>query len=254
MKKLNKSLILTVLSVLGLGTTTVLAVRSGMKTRDILNENPNAKDAKTIISLTWKSYIATLVSMVATGTCIISAHTLDAKQVAALSGIVATGATTFSKYRSKVTEVIGPEEEKKIFDAVQAETKSWRFPDIIDDADYPNDTLFLDDLSGRYFYSSVPKVFQAIHHINYELSTELIAEVNNWYKYLGISEDSALSAHFWHYDLLNYDYGIPWINIEIVNMNKPDGTPYKMISIAESPVSKDELKHHDPDMYKELFE
>lgn len=158
----KKSLILTVLSILGLGTTTALAVRSGMKTRQILDEHPEAEDVKSKIGLTWKAYISTLVAMVATGTCIITSHSLDAKQIAALSGIVATGATTFSKYRSKISEVVGKEEEQKIFEAICSNENAYITPNVILEKDYPNDTLFHDDLSGRYFYSSLPRVFHAI--------------------------------------------------------------------------------------------
>ena len=249
----KKSLILTVLSIIGLGTTTVLAVRSGMKTKETLSEHPEAEDIKSKVSLVWKSYIATIIAMVATGTCIITSHTLDAKQIAALSGIVATGATTLSKYRSKVSEVIGQEEEKKIFDAVQSDMKMTVYPQVLDIGEYPNDELFLDTLSGRYFYSSLPRVFHALYHINRQISTNLVATADEWYDFLAIERDTALSDSAWYYEVLTTWGLMPWADAVITDEVREDGTPYKMISFSEDPISPEELKQADEFMYHEIF-
>ena len=253
MKTDKKSLIFTILSVIGLGTTTVLAVRSGMKTRKILDENPNASGAREIVSLTWKSYIATVIAMVATGTCIISARTLDAKQIAALSGVVATGATTFSKYRSKVREIVGPEEEKQIFDAVRADDKFTCYPELIDVSEYENDTLFLDTLSGRYFYSSMPRVMHAIYHLERTLGTECSVSANDWYDYLAIDREVSLDDSVWHYEYLSTGYDMPWIDVVITDQTRFDGTPYKMISFDEPPLNTEALKEFDEDLYNMIY-
>lgn len=253
MRKPSKSLILTILSILGLGTTTVLAVRSGMKTRQILDEHPEAEDIKSKIGLTWKAYIATIVSMVATGTCIISAHTLDSKQIAALSGVVATGATTFSKYRSKVREVVGPETEQQIFTSVQSDMKQTIFPEMIDPCKCPNDTLFLDEISGRYFMSSFPRVMHAVYHLNRVLSTQLCASADEWYDFLAIDNDPALRGCGWWYEFLSENWEFPWIDVVISDEVRADGVPYKRISFDQGPMSPEEIKDFDPDLYRMLF-
>lgn len=253
MKQTTKSLIFTVLSILGLGTTTVLAVRSGMKTKKILDENPNAKKPSEIIGITWKAYIATVISMIATGTCIVTSHSLDVKQIAALSGVVATGATTFSKYRSKVSEVVGPEEEKKIFNAVCSDSNLTVYPAVIDLGEYPNDTLFLDTLSGRYFYSSLPRVFHAIYHLNRNLSSNLVVYADEWYDFLAIDKEVTLSDSAWYYEVLTSWGMYPWVDVVISDEVRADGTPYKMISFDESPLSPEELKEADEYLYNDLI-
>ena len=249
----KKSLILTILSILGLGTTTVLAVRSGMRSQKLLEDRPDANTFKDKAKITWKAYIATIISMVATGTCIVASHSLSSKQIAALSGIAATGATTFSKYRSKVREVVGEETEQQIYDAVVANPTLTVYPEVLDIEDLPNDTLFLDEITGQYFYSNVPSVLRAIYTLNRMLASEGIVTVEDWCKFVGIPFDESREDTAWYVELL-MDWGYyPWVDAVIWEPKSTDGTPYKMISFGECPLSKEELKETEPDFYEMYY-
>lgn len=252
-KHINKQTVLTVASIVGLGATTVLAVRSGMKTRQTLDAHPEATETKQKVKLVWKHYIATVVSLVATGGAIILSNRLTAKQITALSALSAAGASTFSNYRSKVSQILGPEEEKKIFDAVKAESGMTVFPEVIDLSEYADDILFYDELSKRYFYASLPRVFGAIYHLNRKLSTEGVVYVDDWFDFLAIDRDPALSESTWHYEYLSEWFEMGWINPVIIDEKMDDGTPYKRISFAEPPISPEELKEADPDLYEVIY-
>lgn len=254
MKKPIKSIVLTCLSVVGLFGTTALAVRSGMKTKESLNNNPDATTPKEIISIVWKHYIATIVSLVATGTCIVLSHTLDAKQIAALGGVAAAGATTFSKYRSKVREVIGPEDEKKIFNAVRANTNETIHPSLADFSDMPLDTIFLDGISGVYFQSNIARVEHAIYHLNRNLVCRGFVSANEWFDFIGIDRDPGFDDSQWYVDFFfNIDL-YPWIDVVITDkVRKSDGIPYKMIEFDFKPLSPEELKIEDELLYDDLF-
>lgn len=249
----KKSLILTIASVVGLVGTTVLAVRSGMKSQKLLEDHPDAKSFKDKAKITWKAYVATIISMVATGTCIVASHSLSAKQITALSGIAASGAATFSKYRSKVREVVGPDMEKQIYDTVVADPRLTVYPEVLDLEGIPNDTLFLDELTGRYFYSSVPAVLHALYALNRKLAADGAATIEEWCDFVGIPYDPSREDAAWYIELM-LEWGCyPWLDAVIWDQEKPDGTKYKMITFTDAPLTPTELKDTEPDFYSMWF-
>lgn len=111
--------ILTGLGVGGMITSVVLAVKATPKAEQLLKEEMirlNVDDFRFVdkVKICWKPYIPTILTVLASGACMISATSIGCKRNASLSAAFTLTKTAFDTYKDKVIETIGENKEKKI--------------------------------------------------------------------------------------------------------------------------------------------
>lgn len=160
--KVSKSTILTWLGALGVGATSVLAVRAtpaAMKRCEALrldrvNDYQPEPTKLEYVKECWKCYIPSVLVGTATIACIFGANALNKKQQAALTSAYALLNEAYKEYRHKVRELYGEEVDESICEEVTNE--DYEDTDIhLEDGDK---YLFYDTLGLGYFESTIRHV------------------------------------------------------------------------------------------------
>ena len=193
--KRNAPLIFSMLGIGGVFATGFFGVRAGMKAEQILHELEYSEDInkKELLKLqakaTWRCYVWTVLSAVAATGCIIASHKLSAKQISMLTALGAGGAAKLNEYRQKVREMIGVDEEEKLYEEVKAKSQ-WaitpNLPDNIDEDNSDEPVLFFESHSERYFRQKPSVVSSAIYHLNRNFIGKGQQSYNDFCEFLGI--------------------------------------------------------------------
>lgn len=209
----NSPTILTGLSVAGLITTTVMAIRATPKALEILDQESVMREdhygkvipltKMDILKLTWKCYLPTGLMGLATIGCMIGATSINEKRNAALSGLYALTETTLKEYQAKVVETIGENKERKIKEDVAGDriknNPVNKNQVIITEK---GNTLCYDSISGRYFKSDIEKLRKIENEINKNLISDMWISLNEVYDKIGLNQVSIGNDIGWNVDSL----------------------------------------------------
>lgn len=199
----NSPVIFAGLAVGGVATTSILtakATKKAVRAIEILEEELGYKPSnKEIAAETWKLYIPAAVSGVSTITSIVLSQVINAKRLAAVSGLYSIAQDSLIKYSQKVIEQIGPKKEQNLKDSVIKDAVAANPPpENILVVDGKGSTLCCDSLSKRYFYSDIEKIKQAINEINRRLLIHDYISLNEMYYELGLSGSELGDLMGWH--------------------------------------------------------
>ena len=113
----NPALIFTTASVVMTFGAAGLGVWVGMRTERARiahkDENLTKMDFAKIL---WKEYVSLSLVALAGAGCAIASHRISARDIAKLATLATGSGAAFSKYRSKIREILGEDKEKEIFD------------------------------------------------------------------------------------------------------------------------------------------
>lgn len=239
--------ILTGIGIAGMITTTVLAVKATPKALSLIEDEKRSQnehisddsrnDSSQIVHLkpievvkvTWKCYIPTVLTGIASIACLIGASSVNFKRNAALATAYQLSATALTEYKEKVSEVIGERKERDIRDRIAK--------DKIDNNPVGNheviitgngDTLCYDTYAGRYFKSSIDKIKKAENELNRLMLKDMYVSLNEFYDELGLKHTKLGDDLGW-----NLDDG--FVEIEFSSQLSEDGTPCLVINYTVSP-------------------
>lgn len=214
---------------------TVLAVRATPKAVKCIEEATYEKDDDLtpleVVKATWKCYIPAAVTCVAATGCLIGSCSTSLRRHAALATAYKLSETALDEYQAQVVETIGEKKEKAIQDKVN-EKQIEKTP--IDQHHIINtgkgNTLFLDPLSQRYFYSDLEFIRRAENNLNKEILHSMYGTVNinEFYDEIGIERTDTGDMMGWNTDRmmdLNITPGAtPWGEpcFVIGHYNRPD--------------------------------
>ncbi len=192
--------ILSAAGAVGVVATAVLAVKATPKAQELIRERAMRKDEALTraekVQAAWKCYIPAAGAALGTIFCIAGASVLSRKQQASIMSAYALTNTAFGKYKGKVKELFGEGAHEKVLSAIGAETSDYT-PitaescyelTTLDFGGSEEEKLFYDTFSGRYFNSTVSRVIQAEYHLNRNYALGADVSLNDFYKFLGISE------------------------------------------------------------------
>lgn len=241
--------ILSLVSVAGVVTTTVLAIKATPKALRIIEDKKveRANDTMSlpiepltkteVVKLTWKCYVPTAIVGVSTVSCIFLNNMLNKKKQASLAGGYYLIKESFDKYREASKDVYGDDADFRIT-AQAAKNKyvsndgSLLYDPSLDTSS--DDLLFYDDYSKRYFTSSVTAVLNAQYHINRNLSLRGYVSVNEFYEFLGIDEIDTGDDFGWcAFDLA--EDGLMWLDFDNRPVVIDDGLECYVITTILSP-------------------
>jgi len=212
----NSSTILTGLSVAGLFTTSIMAVKATPKALKILEEereyrlhheevgnewesyDPTKLEA---IKLTWKCYIPAAVTGLATIACIIGSQSINLRRNAALASLYSLSETALKEYKEKVVEKIGETKVREIKDDI-AKDKIVRNPVIDREVVITGhgETLCYDALSGRYFKSDIEQIRRTLNVLSRDLMSDMFIPLNEVYSALDLKGTKLGDMIGWHID------------------------------------------------------
>jgi hypothetical protein len=178
----NSHHILTGLALLGVGASVALSVRADriMHEWDIDEFKQLTKEQQ--IKLYARIYAPPAIAVLATGACIVGAHSISVKRESSLLLAYEGTRQVYDRYRASVQERLGPE-EKQI--AEKAASKAQPVPrETIVYGE--GDCLFYDAYSGRYFKSTVNKIDRVVNELNYTLLREMCVSLNEFYAGIGL--------------------------------------------------------------------
>ena len=234
-KKASKHLptFLTVLSGVGLAGTAFLFARAGMKAeRKIQHEvrvNEEYEDRYPTYSETalivWPEYVIPTSVGIATLVCLISTNVLNVQNQATLMGAYALGERTWSKYRGKVADMIGVDNEQVIRSEVIRETAAETKPSSHIQGD--GDTVYYDVFSGQMFRSDERSILRAQENTNALADEEGFVRLNYFYDQIG-ARTSEIGEHMGWMD--NH-----YLDITLTPVTFEDGTEGFGIDYAKYP-------------------
>ena len=213
--KQHAALIFTCVSVAGIFGTAILGVMAGIKAEKKmieLGKLPEDKKERIIFLAkhTWKCYVwVSLMALVSAGSAIAS-HKISAKDIARLATLATGSGAAFSKYRSKIREVLGDEKEKEIFEEVKTEQDwgTWPITTDQDSEEYNRlDTKYRLDLGTPgvkpvEFYSNQIRVLNALFHFERNFILGRLTNVAELKDFLGIPYNEQIDLrYFWCEDM-----------------------------------------------------
>lgn len=185
--------ILTGMGASGLVATAYLASKAGMQAQERISEFERKDNGfwiqstpKERFELTWKLFIPAAAVGTASLVCIIGSTTIANRRQAALVGLVTVSERALTEYREQVAATLGEQQETRVRDAVAQKhiddnPKSEREVIIAS-----GETLFYDELTGRYFKNDMETVRKAVNDINFQCINDMYASQNEFYSKIGL--------------------------------------------------------------------
>lgn len=224
--------ILTGLSVVGVVTTTVMAVKATPGVIDTLRAEAADLEReltpKEIVALSWKSYIPATSMGMATIACVLGANAVNTKRNAVIASAYSLTQNAFQEYKHQVIETFGESEAKKVNENLAKKRINDDPPTtetiIIAGA---GDSLFRDSLSSRYFTTNIESVRKAINDINYQINSEGYASLNEFYNLIGLEETALGEELGWRSD--------NQLEVDFYPVMATDGRPCIELQYPKSP-------------------
>lgn len=227
--------------VVGMATSTVLAVRATPKALQLIREKEEELGVveltkKELVEATWKQYIPAVGVGAVSAACIVLGTSKNIKRNAALATVYALSENTLKEYQRKTREIVGVDKAREIESEVAKARVVKRETVIAEtrDSEYVihtgnGDTLVYDSLSGRYFRSSRNAIEAAVNCVNKQLNEEYTASVNDFYNELDIPTIGAGNLIGWRSDKEQLDISF---DSDVDRM----GNPYLILEYYNRPI------------------
>lgn len=242
--KRNASTILTYAGGIGVVATTVMAVKATPKAITLLEKAKEEKQEELTkvekVRVAGPAYIPTIITGVATLTCIFGANVISKRQQAALVSAYTLVDSSYKEYKQKLKELYGEEAHNEIVDSIMVEKAddiSVRAECLCNSCDLSlekNDgepKTFYDEHSNRYFEATLEQVMNAEYHLNRNYILRGYAYLNEFYEFLGISETDYGSVLGW----APLDDGMYWIDFNHRKVALDDGLEVYIIEMPFAP-------------------
>lgn len=202
----NSPIILTSFAVVGVITTTALAVKATPEALKIIEGEKQKREEELtrieLVKITWKCYIPTAIMGFASIACMIGATSVNLKRNAAIMGLYSLSKETLKEYQDKVKEIVGEKKATEIHDEImkdQIEHKPYNTDQVI--LTGKGETLCYDSFSGRYFKSDIEYIRRIQNDLNWTmLSGDMRTSLNDFYYALGLSAIKMGDDYGWDID------------------------------------------------------
>lgn len=247
--KRHGSTILTAVGVVGVVVTGYLVHEDTKKALKKIKGKKLSKKEK--LKETWSCYIPSAISTTATVAAIVAGKRMDTKKIAALIGTAGASGKLLYEYKDAIKERYGREGlnditrdvAKKHEDGVPVATVGnictyWygglsEFQDNLDPPEKCTE-LFYDEFADVWFYSTKNNVRAAMYYLNHNHVQQLYSTYQDFYDFLGINLPEDLKSYEWGDEYIESTEAC-WIEIELVNSCKDDGTEYSIIRFGYNP-------------------
>lgn len=183
-----------------------------------------------VIQACWKDYIPTGIALAGTTACIIGAHTVSAKRMAAMAALYQMSETALKDYKEQAEKIVGKKKAEEIKDAV-AEQQLARVPysegQFIETGH--GQTKCFDPMTGRYFKSDIQFIRSVQNTLNERMINgfERISQ-NDYYYEMGLDGVQHGDESGWSTDTL--------LEMDFTSSLMSDGTPVLVVGLKNGPV------------------
>ena len=159
----------------------------------------------------------------------------SAKEIAALTAVASLAEKKFKKYREKIKEKLGEEEEHTIYAEVAKE--DWEMRPRLPEGD--KSKYFYDTFTEKFFISPPDRVAQAIYHLNRNFQLRGYAYFSEFYEFLGLTPTDLHKTIGWSDSYYLEELGLtPWIDIYACEKEGDNGVKYTEIYYDLEPTVK----------------
>lgn len=224
----NSAAILTGVGIAGTVTTAVLTAQASFKAArvidDIANQDISAGPVtkREIFLATAPLYAPAVGAGITTITAIFFSYKISSQQSAALAAAYGISEKAFQEYKDKVVEKIGEKKENTIVESLaqdRVNENPLEGKEVI--VIGAGDVLCFEELTGRYFKSTIEAIKAAENKINHEVLNSGYSSLGAFYDELGLPATALGDQLGWNMDnLLDVTYsatfaadGVPCISI-----------------------------------------
>ena len=234
--------ILTALGAVGVVSTAVLAAKATPIAHDCiledLDENGDYKDrwdkVSRTLKVTWRPYSKTAISAISAIVCIAAAQKENLRRQAAMISAYSLSTEALRDYKEEVKSILGKNNAEKV-DAGVAKKKMTKTSEeqgankqvIVAGS---GETLCYDELSGRYFKSSIEKIRCAVNSFNQTLLRDGYAGLNDFYYLLGLPYITIGTELGWTAE--------NFLDVAYTSVLDEDGVPALAINYSTQPIRK----------------
>ena len=211
----NSAAILTGVGVVGTVTTAVLTARGTIKAVRALDEynavavtqNEDSSVPPAELSPSAKAmmfgayYLPAISSGITTITAILFSYKISSKQSAAFAAAYGISERAFQEYKDKVVEKVGSKKETTIVEALaqdKVDSNPLGGKEVV--VIGAGDVLCFDELSGRYFRSSVEAIKAAENKVNHAILNENAVSLGTFYDAIGLGSTQLDDQLGWNLD------------------------------------------------------
>ena len=244
--KRHGSTVLTVAGGIGVVLTTIAAIKATPKALESLVEAKEEKNEEltTIekIKVVGPKYIPTILIGTGTILCIFGANITSKRHQAALVSAYALVDSSFKEYKQKLKELYGEETHNNVIDAIAVEKvdRDWGVSgsyfgqscDLANEEACGEPVLFYEEISGRYFESTIEQVINSMYHLNRNYILRGYAYLNELYDFLGLEQNDYGSVMGWAPN----DEGEYWIEFSTRKTVLDDGLEVYILELPFEPV------------------
>jgi hypothetical protein len=200
-------------TIAGVVTTGVLAAKAGYKARGIIDEERASRIDDVVdgrlfdtfldrraaieavpdltvqekIKLTWLCYAVPGVTGASTIAAAVGIHTIHTKRANTMAALYAVTSTKLDDYTERAEELLGPKKTQQVRDEVAQKAVDRNPPENNEVVITGHGTeLCYDEISGRYFMSSVAKLEDANNEVNRRLIDDGDCSLNDYYDFVGL--------------------------------------------------------------------
>ena len=233
--KRNSSTILTCIGAAGVVTTSVMAAKAAPKAMALIEKAKEEKGEDLtkieIVRVAYPVYIPSVLVGVSTIACIFGANALNKRQQATLMSAYALLDNSYKEYKNKTKELYGEDANIQIRQEI-AKDKYEESDIVVED----NKQLFYDELSERYFESTMEDVIWAEYELNRAIVTYGRVYLNDFYDFLKIPATDYGYHIGWSAGLLAESHWSTWVDFEHVKTVMDDGLECYIIVMQHEPV------------------
>lgn len=233
--KRNAPTILTSLGAIGVAATAVTAVMATPKAMQLIERAEEEKGEKLTkletVKVAGPVYIPSVLTGVATITCIFGADAMNKRRQAALLSAYALLDNSYKEYKAKVKDIYGDEADEKVKASIAQDYYEGRY--IQPEGEKK---LFFDSFSMRYFESTIEDVQRAEYKINRDFEMKDAVSINEFYEYLGLEPVENGDRYGWSTDACFEMYGNSWIDFDHHLTTLDDGLECYILSMPFEPV------------------
>lgn len=236
----NSPAILSAIAVVGVVSTTVMAVKATPIAIDILEAEEKFRkeegnllkiDILDKVELLWKCYLPSALMGAITIASIVGSNHISSVRNTALISLIGIAETTLKEYQAKVIETIGENKEAKIQAEISQDTLN-RNPAKEKTIILTGNGKYLcyDKFSGRYFRSDIENIRQSVNEFNHRLNLNGWVNINVLYELFGL-ENIELGDEF------GWDANKSLLEIRTDTRQEPStGEPALVIDYRVSPL------------------
>lgn len=232
----NGSVILAVVSVVGVPVTAYLTAKAVPKSESDKNKATEEKGEELSIVesviASAPAYVPAVMAGSATVACICFGTMLSRRQQAAVAGAYLTVANAYNEYKQKTVQLYGDEADEQIRQAVLVErcTKEGR-----PEAPEGDKLLFWEEIRGEFFERTMEEVLLAEYHLNRNFALGGRVTLNEFYEFLELMPIKVGDIIGWSWDAGFEFYGYQWIDFVHKKVELDDGLECYIIDMPFVP-------------------